>query len=239
MKSLPGLAVSRSSGIRERASYEDVAAEYYDERRHPTCADFREASRWYLKRVFELERPNGRLADIGCGLSLISEFTSDNLVLIDEARAMLEMNSHHPEKRKVNIVEMPFGSSEFDWIFAILADPYNEIGAWANIAKGLKQRGECVFMVPSFCWASKFRTSSKNELPGKARFDLFSGASLFLPSNILLPEDQEVLISAAGLESYRLDHVHVGDLAKIRSAKISSVLSDDDALLDVYRVRKP
>lgn len=239
MKSLPGLAASRSSAIRERASYEDVAAEYYDESRHPTCADFRQASRWYLERLFEQERPDGRLADVGCGLSLISEFTSDNLVMVDESRAMLEMNFHHLEKRKVNIVEMPFGNSEFDWIFAILADPYNEIAAWANIAKALKRRGECVFVVPSFCWASKFRNSSKNELPGKARFDLFSGVSLFLPSNILLPEEQKVLISASGLESYRLDHVRVGDLAEIKSAKISNVLSSDDALLDIYRVRRP
>jgi SAM-dependent methyltransferase len=237
MKSLPGLAVSRSSGIRKSARYESVAAEYYNEQHHPTCADFREASRVYLKRVFEFERPAGRLADVGCGQSLISEFASDDLVLIDESPAMLDLNLDHREKRRFNVVESPFGNSEFDWIFAVLADPYNEIGAWLNIAKALRPEGQCVFIVPSYCWASKFRASSKNEITGKARFDLLSGESLFLPSTILLPEKQKTLISSSGLHVDRIDHVYVSDLAGIRSEKISSVLMEDEALLDIYRAR--
>jgi SAM-dependent methyltransferase len=237
MKSLPGLAASRSSEIREAATYESVAAEYYNERHHPTCADFREASRVCLKRVFELERPAGRLADIGCGQSLISEFASDGLVLIDESLAMLDLNPDHHEKRRLNVVESPFGISEFDWIFAVLADPYNEVGTWLNIARALKSEGRCVFIVPSYCWASKFRGSSKTEIAGKARFDLLSGESLFLPSMILLPERQKALISSSGLHVDRIDHVCVGDLAEIKSEKISSVLSQNEAVLDVYRVR--
>jgi hypothetical protein len=238
MKSLLGLAASRSSEILEQASYEHVASEYYDERCHPTCADFREASRLFLKRIFEFERPAGLLADVGCGRSLVSEFASKNLVLIDNARAMLDLNLDHREKRRIDIVEEPFGNSEFDWIFAILADPYNEIGAWMNIAKALKPQGQGVFIVPSCCWASKFRASSKNEIAGKARFDLSSGESLFLPSTILLPAQQKALISSCGLHIDRLDHVYVGNLPEIRSAKISSVLGPDEALLDIYRVRK-
>lgn len=238
MKSLPGLAVFRSSAIRKQASYEDVAAEYYDERRHPTCADFRQASRTYLKRIFEVERPNGPLADIGCGRSLIAEFTLENLVLVDESSAMLNLNVHWLERRRADIAVESFGSAEFNWIFAVLADPYNEIGAWRNISRALKPQGECVFIVPSYCWASKFRTSSEDELFGKARFDLASGTSLFLPSNILSAEAQRALISASGLKVSGIDHVLVEDLTEIKSAKVSNVLDRKDALLDVYRVRK-
>jgi hypothetical protein len=238
MKLLRGLAVSRSSEIRERVSYGFVAAEYYNEQFHPTCADFREASRAYLKKIFEFERPVGRLADVGCGRSLISELTLENLVLIDEARAMLDLNLDCGEKRRVDIVETSFGDAEFDWIFAVLADPYNEMGAWTNIAKALRTQGQCVFIVPSYCWASKFRASSKKEISGKARFDLFSGESLFLPSTVLSPAQQEALISSSGLCVDRLDHAYVRDLNEIKSAKISNFLGQDDPMLDVYRVHK-
>ena len=236
MKSLPGLGVSRSSAIRERASYEEVALEYYDELRHPTCADFREASRVYLKRILELELPSGQLADIGCGQSLISEFISENLILVDESGAMLNLNIAASEKRRINIIEASFGRAEFDWIYAVLADPYNEIGAWINIKRALKVGGRCVFITPSYSWASKFRASSQSEIAGNARFDLASGKSLFLPSTILSIEQQKELISSAGLRVDHIDHIYADDLVKIRSSKISSVLKGGEALLDIYRV---
>jgi SAM-dependent methyltransferase len=187
--------------------------------------------------MFEVDRPTGRLADIGCGKSLISEFAADDLVLIDESQAMLDLNLGGQEKRRINVVEMPFGNSEFDWIFAVLADPYNDIGAWLNIAKALRPDGQCVFIVPSHCWASKFRASSKSEIVGRARFDLVSGEALFLPSTILSPETQRALISNAGLHVDRVDHVYAGDLTEIKSEKISGVLGMAEAVLDIYRVR--
>ena len=127
MKSASGLAY-KSSGLANRRTYDSVAGEYYDERLHPTCADFRSASRIYLARLFDELKPTGRIADIGCGRSLVAEFQQQNLVLIDESSEMLRQNVPFLESRCINVEREPIGASEFDWIFAVLGDPYNTNG---------------------------------------------------------------------------------------------------------------
>jgi hypothetical protein len=148
----------------------------------------------------------------------VREFASDNLVLIDESASMLNLNIGHNEKRRINVINAPFGNAEFDWIFAVLGDPYNEIGAWRHIAEALKPDGTCIFIVPSHLWASKFRKSS-DEVTGKARFDLCSGESILLPSTILTCDQQLAMISEVGLAMKRIDHVFVKDLVRVRSKK--------------------
>ncbi len=238
MQSPPGRVASKSYGTPEWVSYQDVSAEYYDERLHPTCADFRVASHTYLTTVFGNEFPTGAVADIGCGLSLVSEFCRTGLVLVDAAPSMLKLNDDRHERRLVNIVESPFGENEFDWIFAVLGDPYNESGAWRNISTALKPQGQCVFIVPSIDWAKKFRSASKNEVDGKARFDLSSGEAIFLPSIILPISEQCDLIGGASLHVDRVEHIYVNQMAEIKSAKILNILGRDEAILDIYRVRK-
>ncbi|OJY00776.1 MAG: hypothetical protein BGP04_25085 [Rhizobiales bacterium 62-17] len=215
-----------------------VGAEYYDDQLHPTCADFRAASQVFLKKIFELNAPKGRIADIGCGRSLVREFAGDSLVLIDESASMLNLNIGHNEKRRINVINAPFGNTEFDWIFAVLGDPYNDIKAWRHIAGALKPSGRCVFIVPSYLWAVKFRKSTDEEVVGKARFDLSSGESLFLPSTILPFDQQTAMISSVGMLMECFDHVYVSDLPQIRSKKISEVLKDDDEVLDIYIAQK-
>lgn len=178
------------------------------------------------------------MADIGCGRSLVREFATDNLALIDESESMLDLNFGHNDKRRINVVNSPFGSAEFDWVFAVLGDPYNEIGAWRHIAKALKPSGACVFIVPSYVWASKFRKSSNKEVVGKARFDLSTGESILLPSTVLSSDKQQTMISNVGLAMKRLDHVYVRDLPRVRSKKISQILNEDDEILDAYVIKK-
>src|ERR1043166_2803629 len=139
----------------EIAPYSKVASEYYDARLHPTCADFRAASFLYLSKIFREEAPNGLIADIGCGDSLLTKFCKQKLVLVDESAQMLARNLGDHEKRQFDVTKEKFGISEFDWVFAILGDPYNVISTWSNIEIALKPRGECVFMSPSFIWAEK------------------------------------------------------------------------------------
>src|SRR5579872_2909267 len=91
MKSANGLAY-KSLEPSDSHTYDSVAGEYYDERLHPTCADFRAAASLYLKKFFETRRPAGRLADVGCGSSLIAEFQTRDLVLIDKSWEMLNRN---------------------------------------------------------------------------------------------------------------------------------------------------
>lgn len=228
----------RSSKVSEWGTYSSVAQEYYDEVLHPTCADFRLASWIYLERLFEEVKPTGRMADIGCGKSLIAEFCQRNLVLIDQSIEMLEHNAPLLERRLMDVERESIGRSEFDWIFAVLADPYNTPEAWKNIGRALKSRGQCIFIVPSFEWVGSFRRDSMSEKPNLARFITARGDEVFLRSLVFDLEFQKEMIAQAGLVSQPVEHVLVRDLPFVKSRKISEVLSRDQALLDVYRVSK-
>ena len=234
MNSLPGRVAFKSSETLEVGSYEDVALEYYDARLHPTCADFRAASRLFLEKLFREQNPGGRIADIGCGRSLLSEFVSDHLVLVDGSPRMLAQNLGVAEKRLANLEKSSFAQSEFDWIFAILADPFNSKAAWANISSALKRGGRCVFIVPSYQWVSKFRSSVEDERTGFARFLRENDAPIFLPSMVYPPQQQAALIESVGMRVTSFQQVFARELQQISSPKISGVLASDDALLDVY-----
>ncbi|MDI4233413.1 class I SAM-dependent methyltransferase [Bradyrhizobium sp. Arg237L] len=235
MKSVSSLGY-KSSEAADPLTYDLVAREYYDESLHPTCADFRLASCIYLSSLFAKLSPKGRVADLGCGRSLIANFQTDHLVLIDESVAMLDQNPSTFERRKLDINREPFGSSEFDWIFAVLGDPYNSPAAWRNIRDALKSEGQCVFVVPSSEWARKFRAESADERPDLARFVTSRGDVVFLRSLIFEPEDQSRMISSVGLTLASFEQVKVRELPYVRSPKIFDVLSADQSLLDVYRV---
>jgi SAM-dependent methyltransferase len=228
----------RSSEISEESSYDSVAAEYYDEKLHPTCADFRSASYIYLKKFFDLVKPAGRFADIGCGRSLLAAFQSHNLVLIDKSNQMVGQNAPSYEKRLLNVEQESFGEGEFDWIFAVLGDPYNSSKAWQNIYRALKVGGQCVFILPSICWAEKFRSRDNEERPNFARFVTSNGSTVFLRSLVVNPDQQKKMIADAGLSLVAIEHVLVGDLPFVRSPKISEFLAADQELLDIYRAEK-
>lgn len=238
MKLLHGRAVSKSSETLEPASYDDVASEYYDERLHPTCADFREASEAFLQSFFRREKPKGRIAEIGCGVSLLSKFTPESLVLVDSSAQMLSKNKDTAEKRLVNVETDSFGDREFDWVFAILGDPYNSKPTWLNIARALKAKARGLFVVPSYYWASHFRRVAGGEYDGYARFDRADKSSVLLASAIYPQEGQVSLIHSVGLHVLECEHVPVRVINKIRSPKISGYLSADDPVLDCYGVQK-
>jgi SAM-dependent methyltransferase len=239
MKSHHGPAASKSSETLEPGTYNDVASEYYDEQLHPTCADFREASRAFLREFFRREMPRGRIAEIGCGISLLSELAPDDLVLVDSSAKMLNKNQNMAEKRLLNVESSSFGEREFDWVFAILADPYNSKAAWQNIARALKHRARALFVVPSHYWASHFRSVAGGERDGFARFDRADSSSVFLASAIYSREEQLALIRSADLAVLECNHVPVQAINRIRSRKISEFLSNDDPILDSYYVQKP
>lgn len=234
MKSLLGRAAFKSSGTLDVGSYEDVALEYYDAKLHPTCADFGIASRVFLQRLFREQSPRGRIADVGCGRSLLTEFVTKNLVLVDASPRMLAQNSESAEKRLVDLEKQSFAESEFDWIFAVLADPFNSAASWTNIRSALAEGGRCVFIVPSYHWASKFRGRVEEEMAGFARFVKSDNSSVFLPSMVYPEEQQIALIESIGMELTDFQQVFVSELQRINSPKISGFLAANDALLDVY-----
>jgi hypothetical protein len=227
--------VSKSSRASEFASYDKVAGEYYDEDIHPTCADFRSASQIYLKQFFQQIKPSGRTADVGCGKSQVANFQNRDLVLIDKSEEMLRWSEPNFDMRLRDVERESIGVLEFDWIFSVLGDPYNSLATWKNLHAALKVDGQCVFIVPSYDWAYKFRLASKDEKQDFARFLTSKGEVVFLRSLIVEPEEQVRMIADAGLSLVSVDHVLVGDLPHIRSPKISAMLSRDECILDIYR----
>ena len=239
MKPHLGQAEYKSSKTHSKApAYSRVASEYYDEKLHPTCADFRNASSVFLEKLFREEHPSGKIADIGCGQSLLARFIDRDLVLIDESREMLEKNSPVFERREIDVASKKFGIAEFDWIFAVLGDPFNTQSTWLNIAMALKRGGDCIFIVPSFEWAQKFRASVNDEKPNMARFDLADGTTEYLPSFILAPGSQRNFITGADLNMVSVNHVMVRDLPSLRSSKTARYLLSNSPILDIYRAHK-
>lgn len=244
MQSHRGQGVSEYLKTHDEPSYSLVASEYYDPNLHPTCADFREASKKFVEDLLVSDKVQGRIADIGCGWSLLATLLRPaspdiELVLIDDSDEMLARNICTPvETRRANVQMAPFGDAEFDWIFAILGDPYNTLRTWKNIRKALRRGGRCIFIVPSFAWAQAFRTRSDRERRGFARFVMSTGREVYLPSLILPPSEQKSLIEEAGLHVDSMSHVPASCILKIRSPKIAKILSPDEPILDVYMTKK-
>jgi SAM-dependent methyltransferase len=226
---------SNSTQRSNAGSYDLIAAEYYDEVRHPTCADFRLAGRIYLERLFASAPLRGRIAEIGSGKSLVAEFLQRDLVLIDKSAGMLAYNGDWKERRIVDVEEQPFGHQEFDWVIAFLGDPFNSDRTWRNIGESLKPGGRCIFSVPSFVWAMKFRNESELEKEGFAAFEITSGELCFVKSTIRTTQDQFSVISRAGLSGASVDHIRMSELPIVRSPKLSKTLGSDDPVLDIYR----
>jgi SAM-dependent methyltransferase len=220
----------------DATSYETLASEYYDEDKHPTCADFRAAARSYLKGLFNIDPPRGLMADIGCGRSLLAEFDA-SVALFDSSRAMLSLNPPNLQLHLIDIEQTSFGNSEFDWVFAVLGDPFNNLHAWQHIARALKPGGKCVFIVPSYAWAKKFRSINPHEKENFAAF-LSAGTLVYVPSTILPHKQQSDLIRRAGLRFDLVEDLPRGRLPIIRSEKIARFLSKNDSILDIYTATK-
>jgi SAM-dependent methyltransferase len=188
-------------------SYEVVASEYYDERRHPTCADFRDASASLLRKVFTTFRPPRRvLCETGCGYSLLCELFLNGyphaglarIDLIDHSPTMLRystqkwthpcVNSHVRDAR-----DLPADDGSVDILVASLGDPYNDHEFWAEVRRVLTDEGMAIFTTPSYEWAREFRSERERSV---AQFELEDGTLVQLPSLIQPPDEQIKLIES-------------------------------------------
>ena len=83
------------------SDYDALAAEYYDHSRHPTSANFGEASLLAAQQLLQKSSlPRGAICDVGSGRSIVPQLfplvqtqSSDwNLILVDGSRRMLHTN---------------------------------------------------------------------------------------------------------------------------------------------------
>jgi SAM-dependent methyltransferase len=188
------------------ACYEDVAREYYDQVRHPTCRDLRELSaRFLVPRLREGLPKDGNLVEMGPGLSILAPEAAaagalSQVILVDSSPCMLSYsnrwiaNSARSILASADATGLP--SQTVSLVVSSLGDPYNYPGYWREVARLLKPGGTCLFTTPSFEWSSIFRPDGEREFAEFVRAD---GARLFMPSYVSREEDQVKMIEAAGL----------------------------------------
>ncbi|MFL5266595.1 MAG: class I SAM-dependent methyltransferase [Stellaceae bacterium] len=190
------------------SSYDDIASEYYDHRRHPTCRNFTEASQGFVGRLLP-HQLSGICVDIGAGRSILCKLLSSrdlklhNCILLDSSRPMLAYSAEYVSRGARLIVAdataIPLRHGSCTLIVASLGDPYNTIAFWGEVARCLAPAGTCIFTTPSYEWTKDFRQLSPKERDRFAYFELRDGRSLYLPSWVYSVEDQIKLIESTGL----------------------------------------
>jgi SAM-dependent methyltransferase len=161
------------------ATYEDLAGEYYDADRHPTCANFREASGLLTDAWLLADAKHARtFCEVGCGKSLMAETLQrgsmfDRLTLIDSSHSMLGYSEpwrqHRTDLVLADVARLPLRSDTIDALLSSPGDAYNTEGLWAEVARVLALDGVALFTTPSFAWAQEFRRDSADQMVAEVR----------------------------------------------------------------------
>jgi hypothetical protein len=231
-------------------AYDRIAAEYYDAIRHPTCADFRDASRMLLTKFLAGRSPPLHALELGAGKSLLAEcfsargFPLRTLTITDASATMLE----YSEPWRADGATLAVASVEsfeavdgsFDLIASCLGDPYNTPTLWRRIAQWLAPGGDCFYTTPSFSWAEQFRARHQGGRDAVAEF-LVDGESVYVPSSVLQPEAQRAMIEAAGLRVEGVSVVTRQDLPSgTRSPKLDQPgMAADLPIVTAFCIRQP
>lgn len=226
--------------------YDILAQEYYDARRHPTCANFGEASSRALRGVLSAVPQKGRVLEIGCGRSTVAELLVASggslrpLMLTDASPQMLLHSSQYESLGAQCFVadasDLPINAGSVELIVSSLGDPYNCFPFWHEVQRLLKPHGGGFFTTPSYDWCRAFRTTRGRDT---AEFELADRSRLETPSFICSKGEQARMIEAAGLRLLEIVDVAAGAISR---TPISSKLISGNALASVvtlYRFEKP
>jgi len=220
------------------ATYDAIAAEYYDQARHPTCANFSELSNAFLhSRIQKYAAAGGNILEVGAGRSTAASILQEEglpisrLTLLDQSARMLAYSRDWTVKGACLIVgdacrtQLPDRS--FRLIVSALGDPYNCPAFWREVARLLEPGGLCLFTTPAPEWATRFR---QPEAQSHAEFVIADGRTVLVPSKIPAREQQGSMIADAGLHSVGDEGLSAEKLAGPPSPKL---------LLDEATMRLP
>jgi SAM-dependent methyltransferase len=229
--------------------YSKFATEYYDEIRHPTCKNFRDASLIYLRKVLAALSSPGHILEVGAGRSAVAETLIElglndlrKLTLIDSSIEML-LHSAPFAKAGAHIAVgdtklLPFPSKNFSMIVAVLGDPYNTPKFWSEVSRCLVLGGTCLFTTPSDEWVRAYRESRTEERRDRAYFLLADGRGVYVPSFIYCRESQRRMIESAGLSLVEEVDVPMRQLSGQTSPKLLPLLDGDLTPVRGYLTRK-
>lgn len=226
--------------------YEEIAGEYYDSDRHPTCASLRELSLAFLApRIRQRQGMEQSLVEVGAGCSLLAPNwlarggAASDLMLIDSSPAMLAYSAKWISKGvKAEVADassIPVADASVDVLVSSLGDPYNTAAFWLEVARVLRRGGTALFTTPSWEWASSFRPPSEKE---SAEFVRRDGAVLMLPSHVPSEAAQLQMFSDAGLTLREVQSLTAGDLASPPAPKLLCVGSGAPLLRGFTLVRE-
>lgn len=222
------------------SNYEAIASEYYDERRHPTCANFFELSKQFIEPRL-LARPSlgAGILEVGAGKSVVAlslahyRKSISDVTLLDQSAGMLRHSQCWSKKVRAIVVGDACNSglpdSSFDLVVSSLGDPYNSELFWAEAYRLLVSGGVCLYTTPAWEWASRFRVETN---PSAAEFSLSSGAKVYVRSNVPQTEVQRDTMRAAG---FRIEEEVAYSLRSLRGTPSAKIVFEGEADVAIVR----
>ena len=232
-----------------RASYEELAQEYYDPKRHPTCANFRVASRILLDRWLGRSSLCGTFLEVGPGRSLVAEWLAmkqeslDRLLLGDSSRSMLGYSvCRRDVGARLLLADaraLPLPPSSILTLVSSLGDPYNSGAFWKEAARVLQVNGRLIFTTPSEEWARTFRRRECSPAFDTADFVIATGETVSVPSSIYPKSEQQQCIESAGLTVEEIADIPIDAIPEHeRSPKLCIERGSDASIVTGYLARK-
>jgi SAM-dependent methyltransferase len=190
--------------------YEDLAFEYYDSDRHPTCANFRLASLHLISQYLSISQLEGSplVLEVGAGRSVFVDLGHrfpnymQHAIITDRSESMLQYSdrlSHQVPIVLADAENLPFADSSFDVVISSLGDPYNTERFWRQIGRVLTPNGRCIFTAPASKWADRFRREAQFGQQTLAVFETKSGRAVAVESIVKNTTDQIDLVERVGL----------------------------------------
>jgi hypothetical protein len=212
--------------------YDEVAAEYYDAGRHPTCANLRALSVGLLAAWADRLAPP--VVELGAGRSSLPEIGAPAgmpTLLVDSSPVMLGASEPGPVRVLGDATRLPLRAAAAGSVVAALADPFNHAALWTECARIGRTGAVVAFSTPSHLWSRRYRRSVGDPVD-TARFETASG-SVLTPSHVVPVDEQIALMEGAGLRVVDVRGAGPGALpAGVAVApKLDSVLgAHDDAV---------
>jgi len=230
-------------------SYRLVAAEYYDASLHPTCANFRSASRLALQRhASAFQQPRATILEVGAGRSIHAEICTNwrqlrqRLILNDAAQEMLAYSADvikdGAETIIGNVADISIQSGSIDCIISSLGDPYNDDRFWLTCYNALRLSGFIIYTTPAFGWASKFRNADSHS-KFAAEFVTMLGQKIDMPSFIYNQTEQIKMIQKVGFSVTSFGSINLHEISHQNISPKLNVLNDPYLpIIDWYICKK-
>ncbi|MCA1288170.1 class I SAM-dependent methyltransferase [Salipiger bermudensis] len=220
------------------SSYEELAGEYYDTSRHPTCRDLRKLSLSLIAPILDIGIPGrGNLLEVGSGRTILAPaaaaagalsrtfITDSSPTMLTYSRRWLDHGATIFECR-ADATNMPDESVSL--MLASLGDPYNTLQFWQEAARILRPDGCVIFTTPSYQWSKKFRIGSDSSV---AEFLNERGETVHVPSLVYDSFEQSQLVAEAGMEIVDSSSVGLNVLGANVAPKLQGITEFEPAVV--------